>query len=443
VLRWRLGQMLAGRAVRRAAQALAVGLLALVVSAGVVGEQNPTRNLAPIMVWVIWWVGFAYVSALLGNLWAVVNPWAAIFTAADALARRLTGTPLAGGLPYPRRLAMWPAVVLFAAFAWVELVYIGRTLPANLALMTVVYSLITWTGMTLVGRDVWLRHGDPFAAAFGLLARFAPTEIRVADRALCRRCANGCGAGEVCLDCGDCFDRAAPGRRELNLRPFGAGLLRTSDVSTSMVVFVLLLLATVSFDGFTATPAWASIERALYGALAPLGGQRLTAIGTLGLVAFPATFALVYVLFAAWMARAAGGTLSTGTVARTFVLALVPIAVAYHLAHYLTYLVIQGQLVIRLASDPFGFGWNLLGTARYRPDIGIVGARFAWYTAVVAIVLGHIVAVYVAHVVALRAFSDRRAAIRSQFPMLILMVGYTMVSLWIIAQPIVESSPTS
>jgi hypothetical protein len=138
------------------------------------------------------------------------------------------------------------------------------------------------------------------------------------------------------------------------------------------------------------------------------------------------------------MARAAGDTLPTGTVARIFVLSLVPIAAAYHLAHYFMYLLIQGQLMIRFASDPLGFGWNLFGTARYRPDIGIVGARFAWYTAVIAIVLGHIIAVYVAHVVALREFPDKRAALRSQIPMLVLMVGYTMVSLWIIAQPIVE-----
>lgn len=97
--------------------------------------------------------------------------------------------------------------------------------------------------------------------------------------------------------------------------------------------------------------------------------------------------------------------------------------------------------MIRLASDPFGVGWNLFGTARYRPDIGLVGARFAWYTAVTAIVLKHILAVYVAHVVALREYATRRAALRSQIPMLVLMVGYTMVSLWIIAQPIVETSP--
>ena len=93
-------------------------------------------------------------------------------------------------------------------------------------------------------------------------------------------------------------------------------------------------------------------------------------------------------------------------------------------------------------SDPFGFGWNLFGTADFRPDIGLVDARFAWYTAVVAIVAGHIVAVYVAHVIALRELPDYRAVVRSQLVMLVLMVGYTTASLWIIAQPIVESRPT-
>jgi hypothetical protein len=216
-------------------------------------------------------------------------------------------------------------------------------------------------------------------------------------------------------------------------------LLNTGDVSPSMVVFVLVLLSTVTFDGFTATPAWSRLESALYAALAPLGEARLTVIGSLGLLVFPLGFLLVYLFFARWMARAADNQLSPGRVARLFVLSLVPIAIAYHLAHYFTYLLIQGQLMIRLASDPLGLGWNLFGTARYRPDIAIVGARLAWYTAATAIVFGHVIAVYIAHAVALREFRDRRAALRSQLPMLVLMVGYTVVSLWIIAQPIVET----
>ncbi len=437
LLRFAPGRLLAHAGVRRAARGVSVGLLVLVLVASLAGDQTPTRNLAPTAVWVAWWVGLAYVSALVGNLWAVVNPWAAIWSGVETLLGARGRRP---PWRYPAWLGYWPAVVLFLIFAWIELIYTGRSIPAHLGRLILGYSALTFAGMALFGRATWLRRADPFATAFGVLARFAPTEIRTADPDACRRCAAPCaGPDGVCLDCGDCFDRAAPARREWNLRPFAAGLLRTDDVTPSMVVFVLLLLSAVTFDGFTATPAWAGLEGALYAALAPLGEARLTVIGTLGLLAFPLLFVLVYLAFARWMAWMAGGPLSTGAVARLFVLSLVPIAIAYHLAHYFTYLLVQGQLLIRLASDPLGLGWNLFGTARYRPDIGLVGARAVWYTAVVAIVLGHVIAVWVAHVVALREYRDRRAALRSQLPMLALMVGYTVVSLWIIAQPIVET----
>jgi hypothetical protein len=435
LLRFLLGRLLANRWLRIAARLLSVSVLALLLAASLAGDQNPTRNITPTFIWVAWWVGFAYLSALVGNVWAVVNPWAALFGWAEAVvgSRRAT-------CRYPAGLGVWPAIGLFLSFAWVELIYTGRSIPADLGYLIIAYSVLTWTGMAVFGRAVWLRHADPFATAFSVLARFAPTEIRVTDREACRRCKLACaGRDGACLGCDDCFDRAAPASREWNLRPFAAGLLNTEDVSPSMVVFVLLLLSTVTFDGFTATPAWASLEGTLYAILQPLGEGRLTIIDTLGLATFPLLFVLVYLTFARWMAWMGDDQLPTGTVARLFVLSLVPIAIAYHLAHYFTYLLIQGQLMIRLVSDPFGFGWNLLGTARYRPDIGIVGARSVWYTAVVAIVLGHVIAVYVAHVVALREFRDRRAALRSQLPMLVLMVGYTVVSLWIIAQPIVES----
>jgi hypothetical protein len=435
LLRFRLGRLLADRRLRLAARVVSVGSLVLILVASLAGDQSPTRNIAPTAIWVAWWVGFAYLSALVGNLWAVVNPWAAIFAWGEALLG-----PRRVAVRCPAWLGAWPAVALFATFAWLELVFTGRSIPAQLGLLIVGYSLLTWAGMFLFGRAAWLRQADPFAVAFGVLARFAPTEIRVTDRDACHRCGVPCrDQPGACLDCGECFDRAPPSRREWDVRPFGAGLLDTGDISPSMVVFVLLLLSTVTFDGFTATPAWARLERGLYTMLAPLGDARLTVIGTLGLLVFPLLFLLVYLLFARSMAWAAGDELPTGTVARLFVLSLVPIAIAYHLAHYFTYLLIQGQLLIRLVSDPLGLGWNLFGTSRYRPDIGIVGARAVWYTAVVAIVAGHVIAVYVAHAVALREFRDRGAALRSQLPMLVLMVSYTIVSLWIIAQPIVES----
>ena len=123
--------------------------------------------------------------------------------------------------------------------------------------------------------------------------------------------------------------------------------------------------------------------------------------------------------------------------ARIFGYSLIPIALAYNIAHFITLLLIQGQLIIPLASDPFGSGWDLFGTADYSLNIAIINARVLWFLSVSLIVLGHVLAVYLAHRVAIRTFSDRALVLKSQYPMLALMVLYTIVSLWIIAQPIV------
>src|SRR5262249_15476448 len=154
------------------------------------------------------------------------------------------------------------------------------------------------------------------------------------------------------------------------------------------------------------------------------GDSRLAVISTLGLLWFCIAFTLLYRVVATLVATASKDSLTVDAVTQEFVLTLVPIAIAYLVAHYLSYFLIQGQLLIRLASDPVGLGWNIFGTASFRPDVGIVGARFVWYTSLLAIVLGHVVAVCLAHVVALRIFKDPRAAMRTQIPMVTFMVAY-------------------
>jgi hypothetical protein len=137
----------------------------------------------------------------------------------------------------------------------------------------------------------------------------------------------------------------------------------------------------------------------------------------------------------AWAARAPGQRPGLGG---WFVLTLVPIGIAYHLAHYHSLLLVGGQYAIPLLSDPLGYGWDLFGTALYRVDFSVVDAASIWYLSVGAIVIGHVVAVYLAHVMALRVYGDATTALRSQVPMLVLMVVYTMSSLWILSQPIVK-----
>jgi hypothetical protein len=429
-VRWHIDNAVTRPNIRVLAQLFAVAVLFLIVVAGIVGDQTPTRNLAPTAVWIAWWVGFSYLSALVGNVWSLVNPWAAIFVWSELILSKRRA-PRRSKINWPKSLGVWPAIALFIVFAWLELVWGDRSIPSQLAWLIVGFSVLTWTGMFIFGHRTWLTHADPFALAFGVLSKFGPIDIRT-EHGTC-----GTSAADNASD-RDGHHEGADARWSWKLRPPGAGLLDTENMTPSLSVFVVVMLSTVTFDGFMATSVWQRVESALYVALPVFGDSRVAIIDTVGLVVFCVGFIAVYRLFATLIAHASGNRMTPDAASGAFVLTLVPIAIAYLFAHYLGYFLIQGQLLIRLVSDPFGFGWNILGTAHFRPDIGIVGARFVWYTSLIAIVLGHVAAVSLAHIVALRRFNDPRFAIRSQIPMLVLMIAYTMLSLWIIAQPIVE-----
>lgn len=383
--------------------AASVAVFLLLVTAGLFGNQGDwDRNILPVAVWVVWWVGMAFACALVGDLWALVNPWAVL---GRLLLRRLTPR-----LRLPEGAGVWPAVALFLVFAWTELVWPSNAVPARLACAILLYSGVTFACMALFGVEEWLRRGEVFSLLFGLFARFAPLSGR----------------------------RDEDGRPYLVLRPYGAGLRADPLPSLSMTALVIAVLATVSFDGFSETPFWAGLSGAGMGALyqsGVVGAVGYVAAQTLlksaGLLAAPLVFAAAYLAVCHLASRLDG--MPVGEVARRFVLSLAPIAIGYHLAHYFSYLIVQDQMIVPLASDPFGFGWDLFGAAGRPLDVDAVDMRLVWFVAVGGVVLGHAAAVLLAHREALSA------AMRpvSQTPLVVLMVGYTVTSLWILSQPIV------
>jgi hypothetical protein len=212
-------------------------------------------------------------------------------------------------------------------------------------------------------------------------------------------------------------------------------------VTNDVLALLVLMLATVTFDGFSATSAWAEFQTWVVDLFGVGGGEvfnSLVLADTLGIVLVPVGFFLVYLFFAKLMAGSVDGQIGAVEMAGIFGFSLIPIALAYNIAHFITLLLIQGQLIIPLASDPFGTGWDLFGTVDYSLNISIINARILWFLSVALIVLGHVLAVYLAHRVAVRMFANRALVLKSQYPMLTLMVVYTVISLWIIAQPIVQ-----
>ncbi|HKH59101.1 MAG TPA: hypothetical protein VKA20_11255, partial [Rubrobacter sp.] len=204
------------------------------------------------------------------------------------------------------------------------------------------------------------------------------------------------------------------------------GLRLPEKVPPGGAAFVVVVLAGVTFDGLLQTPLWLEIVR-----LTPV-------TQTLGTILLPLLFLGIYLGFVELSRIFGGGEVGFRRLAAAYAFSLVPIALAYQMAHYYTYLLIQGQMIISLVSDPLGWGWNLFGTADFEPRYGIVGAGFVWYSQVALIVAGHVIAIYLAHSISLRLLRDPGHALKSQLPMLVLMVLYTMTSLWILAQPIVK-----
>ena len=443
-----VGPLLANPILLLPVRLLSLLLLGLVIASGLFGSQVPSANFSPTFVWVIWWVGLGFFTALVGNAWAIVNPWKLLFEAMEGACRLVKpGFRLSLDESYPESWGAWPALVLFLLFAWLENAYPESSLPARVGAMAVTYTVITLGGMVVFGKHRWLRSGEAFSVVFGFLARFSPTEVRVIGGAPCGECSGECRDEDgECVDCYECFEGAGAGasqaRREVNLRPWAIGLARRQRVGPDVVALVVLMLATVTFDGFASTQAWVEVQsRSLDAFVGVVNGtvvNGITIADTLGLLLFPAAFLLVYAGFCALMARVTGNARTSEELAQAFVFSLVPIALAYNVAHFFSLLVVQGQLLITLSSNPFGAGWDLFGTAGYTVDIGVVSSQAVWFLAVGAIVAGHIIAVYLAHRVAMRVFGDRALAVRSQYPMMVLMVTYTVASLWIVAQPIVE-----
>ena len=186
--------------------------------------------------------------------------------------------------------------------------------------MLVVYTLITWTGMFLFGRERWLRQGEAFSLVFGVLARFAPTEIQVTRPEVCTTCGFDCLDDDgQCVNCSRCLRLANTTDRQWNLRPYAVGLLRNEAVSLSMIAFVLLMLSTILFDGFMATRQWAQIATALYGLLPDIAGTRAMLVQSIGLLYFWLLFVTIYGGVCWLIAAASGWRLSTWESATIFI----------------------------------------------------------------------------------------------------------------------------
>ena len=385
-------------------------ILVLVVT-GYLGSRDPLSNPLPLMLWTLWWVGLSFAHVIFGNLWAILHPWRALCRLLSVVPffRAWLEEPL---ISNPHRLGYLPAIILFLAFAWLELVHPAPQDPALLANAVIVYIVITSAGMLLFGEKAWLQYGEIFSIFFRVVSWLAPVGVRTD--------ANRDGDRHV-------FFLGIPCMRLL-----GVGILPLSGAA-----FILLTLSSVSFDGFSRTFLW--LDFIGVNPLEYPGRSALISRNTFGLASVFGTLVGMYGL-AVYLGHLFTRTkIHLSKALTTFVFAIVPIAFGYHFAHYLPEFLLDSQFTSRALSDPFAWGWDLLGTRDMHIHASIVTDResieLIWKLQVFGIVAAHVAAVAISHFLALRLYSGPTQAFVSQIPMTVLMIAYTTFGLWLLSTP--------
>jgi hypothetical protein len=386
--------------------ALGIAGYLAVVYAGFAGEQTETNaNLAPTAIYVEFWVGLVVVSLVFGDVFRAFNPWRSFALAVRWLARGRGWRTR----PYPEKWGRWPAVAGIVCFAWLELASNPATKaePSKLAALAVADAAIQLVGMAVFGIDTWSDNADAFGVYFNLFSRLSVFERRDGVLHL-RRPLSGVPAWRI-----------VPGS----------------------VALVCVAIGSTTFDGFSNGPVWERLGPDLQSVFKDLGSgatTRLVLANTIGLVACIALVGGFYQLGIKGMETVGGGHRSRELVGQ-FAHTLIPIAFAYALAHYFSLLIYNGQAIGYLVSNPLGHHANLFGTAHATIDYGIIAGSGIWYVQVGALVAGHVSGLVLAHDRALSIYQRVREATRSQYWMLVVMVGFTSLGLWLLSAVSVTS----
>ncbi len=350
------------------------------------GNTSPAFNIAPQITYIWFWVGMQFAAILFGDFWRSLNPFWTIADLAAGIRAKLTDTPISECPSTPK--SEWPAVVAITSFLWMELAYHSSSSPRSLGIWLTGYTFAMLGGASVWGR-AWVRRADGFGVLFTKLSAISP------------------------------LHRDSTGRFRFRAPLSGLSSIPSVPGST---VFVLVVLGSTSFDGFTRNSIWRDF-------VTNRSGWELTIYRTAGFAAAVMIVAGAFSLAVSAMARTTGSS-RTETMNR-FGPSLIPILGAYSVAHYFSFVFLDGQILWRLLSAPFGNGWDLFGTVGYRVHYTAISPRQIAWVQTLSIAIGHVLGVAAAHDKAIEAY-PRDVAVKSQYPMLGVMITYTVLGLLIL-----------
>ena len=364
---------------------------------GFTGTRDPLENRLILGFWVAFWMAALMLQGLAFNLWGWISPWRWLIHPIISIRGKNKAT-------LPWSIGVWPAVGLLLCFSAFTLADPAPDDPSKLAHIGVVYFCFTLMGMLLFGPRRWLAQIEFFSIIMTLFGKMAPL-----------------GGRSPNIRLGSHGWQLEPG---LFLRP-------------GLPVFILVLLGTGSFDGFNETFVWLNLI-----GVNPLAfpGRSAVVIPVIcGLAVGNLLLIFAFILLLILGDRIVGGRLNAGQLLPVFAPTILPIALAYHTAHYIPSLLVDGQYVLAALNDPFDTGANLLGREGIYVTSGFFNhresMRLIWLSQALFIVSGHVLAVVLAHSQSLKTYRSLQRAFIAGMPLAIFMIMYTWLGLWLLAAP--------
>lgn len=438
-----------------------VFLFLLVIAAGLFGSQDPSRNLAPVLTWNIWWMGLIFFAFFAGQIWCTVCPWMAIPDWLKRLSGKIPGRDRPFGLEkkWPNLFKnLYPAIFFFLMLTWLELAYEAPYRPALTALMGLMMLFTAGITLFIYERKGFCRYICPVGRVTGAYGTTGMLEIRRKDSQICKDCkTKDCFHGNekglpcpthefmgamnensYCTMCTECLKTCPHDNIGINVRAPIADLMGPHRKRLDEAWLLLIIFVVTIFHGLAMIPLWTqqTVPMARDFVEELIGqdpGYLLT--NTVGMLLFIGLSCLVY-LGACAVARKTSGNLlySLKSYFIAFAYPLLPVALAYHLAHNALHFFYEGSKLVRLISDPFGWGWDIFGTAR-SPLTMLVPIEYIWVVQVILVVLGNFAAVWLVNRAGYRMFGNRRQAIGATIPMVIFVALLSIAAMWLLSQP--------
>ncbi len=427
----------------------------LVIATGIWGTQLGDKNFATVITWLVWWAVIIFTFLFFSRTWCMACP---LVSLAEWIQRgKLWGVrkrPLGLNRKWPRRLRnFWIPTAFFIFLTWMFLNLDLATNPFLTAMVAIGLFIVPAILISLVfERRTFCRYVCPIGGVIGAYSMTAPLEIRNRSDEVCRSCKEkacyrgnekgyGCPMFELpqkmesntyCVMCTECIKTCPNDNIALNVRPFLSDLWKTGRMGIDVAAIVVLMLGITVFQTLEMLEPWENISARLQDATG-LGEHTVLTLSFLAMgVVAPVIIFTTWSALSRWIS---GNGARLRTVFVGFSFAFLPIALGAHMAHNLNHFLGEGPpAAVPVISDPFGWGWNLFGTANL-----IVGPLLAMdplrLLQMSLVALGYLGALYTGWRVARQTFGENRRALAGLAPMVILMIAFAALNLWLLNLP--------